>query len=137
LPDEGEEYLVSVEAVYDSYAYAWDHAAIRSLAESFPTLMEILSVVLREYVRLGIGHRKALLADTPSERLGHMILEYLGKGGEIEMTNDESATATNFSPYKVSRVIGKSKQQGAVRRDGAKLLVLSPEKLVVPVATRP
>jgi len=139
LPDEAEEYMISVEAVRDSFAYTWDHAAIRSLSELFPTLMDNLSVAFKEYIRIAIGRQTALCAETPSERLGHFILGFTGTHGplEIVMSDAELAHAAHLSLYTVCRVIGKWKQQGAVRRDGATLFVLSPEKLLLPIATRP
>ena len=129
-------YLLSAEAVRDSTVLVWDGPTIRSLARRLPRLMANAYQIAMNYLSWYVGAHAAFSSQTARERLAHILLGYapsIGRsipgGTELNVTNEELASAANISPYTTSRLISEWQMAGAIRKNRGKLVLRSGRRL--------
>jgi CRP-like cAMP-binding protein len=129
-------YLVSTEATRDSIVAVWDGPTLRGLARRFPLLMLNAFHTTIDYLSWYIGTHAALTSQTARERLAHVLLGYapsigqkVSGGIELDVTNEELASAANITPYTTSRLISEWHRTGALRKRRGKIVLRSPEGL--------
>jgi CRP-like cAMP-binding protein len=78
----------------------------------------------------------ALISHTPRERLAGLLIslaETIGDkvlgGFEFDATNEELASATNLTPFTVSRLLSEWQRNHIVVKQRGKILLRSPERL--------
>ena len=133
-------YLLSSEAVRDSSFLVWDRATIRSLAASYPRLLENALFMGSDYLVWYLADHVALVRKTARERLAQILITLAGvigqrvSGGvEFDVTNEELASAANITPFTTSRLLTEWQTNRAVLKRRGKILLRSPERLLLPV----
>ncbi len=131
-------YLMSTEAVRASSFLVWDRALIRSLAAKYPRLLENALFMGSDYLAWYLADHVALVCDTARERLAQILIhlaEVIGKkvvgGVEFDVTNEELASAANITPFTTSRLLSEWQTKGAVLKRRGKILLRSPERLLL------
>jgi len=130
-------YLVSSEAVQDSAAMVWSSRTIRGLASKFPRLLENALVIATDYMTWYVTAHAGLTSHTARERLTYVLIELaetvghkLPQGVELDVTNEELASAADITPYTASRMISGWRSTGAIRKKRGKLVVRSMKLLL-------
>lgn len=133
-------YLMSTEAVRDSSFLVWDSATIRSLASKYPRLLENALFMGSDYLAWYLADHVALVCETARERLAQILVhlaEVIGQkvlgGVEFDVTNEELASAANITPFTTSRLLSEWQTSGAVLKHRGKILLRSPERLLLRV----
>src|SRR5262249_16761305 len=96
-------YPTSTEAVRDCTLLCWDRSLIRDLVIRHPRLLDNAVSIAAEYMMWSIDTLVGLTSHTAPERLAH-ILSGLGRligqtvaeGTELDVTNEELASAANI-----------------------------------------
>ena len=134
------EYLMSTEALKDSSFLVWDRATIRSLAAKYPRLLENALFMGSDYLAWYLADHVALVCDTARERLAQVLIQLAGVigqkvpgGVEFDATNEELASAANVTPFTTSRLLSKWQTSRAVVKRRGKILLRSPERLLLRV----
>ena len=131
-------YLVSTEAVQDSMVLEWNGPTIRNLARRFPGILENAHSINMDYVSWYISAHTALTSKSARDRLASVIVglarsvgQKVSGGIELDVTNEELADSANITAYTTSRLISEWQRSSAVRKRRGKILLRSPERLVV------
>jgi CRP-like cAMP-binding protein len=130
------DYLVSTEAVKDSWVLRWDRKTIRGLATRYPRLVENELSTGSDYLVWYLSTHLALTCPDARSRLAN-VLSNLARGvgdetrygPELDITNEELANAANLTPFTVSRLLGEWQRQGSIVKRRGKVLVRLPERL--------
>jgi CRP-like cAMP-binding protein len=134
-------YLISAETVKDSEVLVWDRHAFRGFTERFPRILDNALVIALEYVDWYMMAHVALSCHTARERLARVLLGLstaIGKkvpdGIEIDVSNEDLASAANITPYTTSRMISGWQKSRAISKRRGKVILRSPERLLLKVA---
>jgi CRP-like cAMP-binding protein len=134
------KYFLSTETVKDSSALVWDRTAIRSLAAKYPRLLENALLMASDYLAWYLADHVALTCHTARQRLAQVLIRLAGvigqkvPGGiEIDATNEELASAANITPFTASRLLSEWQRNRAVVKRRGKILLRSPERLLLSV----
>ena len=132
-------YLVSTEAQKESTALVWDRATIQRLAAQYPRLLQNAFLLASEYLGWHLVDHVALTCQTARQRLAHLLISLarvIGQkvpgGIELDATNEELASASNISPFSVSRLLGEWERKHALEKRRGKILLRSLERLIGP-----
>jgi len=131
-------YLVSTETLKDSSMLVWDRATLRNLAGRYPRLLENGLLIAYDYLAWYVADHVALTSHTARQRLASVLVclaqtigEKVSGGFEFDATNEELAGAANVTPFTASRLLSKWQDDGAVRKQRGKVLLRSPERLLL------
>lgn len=131
-------YIVSTETIRDSTVLVWERPTIRRLAMRYPRLLDNGLILAAEYLTFCVAAHIALTCQTAAERvaavltnLGRGIGRVVPNGIELEVSNEELAQAANVTHFTASRLINQWQRQGALIKTRGKILLRSPEKLIV------
>jgi len=134
-------YAASTEAVRDSVLLCWDRTVVRELLTRYPRLLDNALSIAAEYMLWSIETVVGLTSHTAPERLAHILAglaRVIGQNGaegvELDVTNEELASAANITLFTASRLLSRWQKQGLVRKSRGKIIVRSPEKLVAEVS---
>jgi len=134
-------YAASTEAVRDSTLLCWDRTVVRELLDRYPKLLDNALSIAAEYMLWSIETLVGLTSHTAAERLAHILsglARVIGQtrpeGVELDVTNEELASAANITLYTTSRLLSRWQRQGLVRKLRGKITVRSPEKLVAQIS---
>ena len=140
LVSRPSHFLVSTEAVKDCTVLVWERAAIRTLTQRFPLLLENTLLTALDYFSWYVGAHGALISQTARERLAYVVFglaesvgEKVSGGVAIDVTNEELANSANITPYTTSRVISDWQRNGAIRKHRGRILLRSPERFFLRV----
>lgn len=130
-------YVLSTEVTKNSSALVWDRSTIRSLAVTYPQLMENALLAAHDYFLLYRILHVALICQSAPQRVAQ-VLGYLAKemgqqvsgGLELNVRNEELANEANVTIFTVSRLMGEWQRKGLVTKSRGKVVVPSPEKLI-------
>jgi len=135
------EYLMSAEAIKDSSFLVWDRAVIRDLAVKYPRLLENTLSWGQNYLGWYLADHVALVCETARERLAQVLIQQAGvigqkspEGVELDVTNEDLASAANITPFTASRLLSEWQTNRAVIKRRGKILLRSPEQLLQRVA---
>jgi CRP-like cAMP-binding protein len=134
---EPVSYVLSTEVQKSSSALVWDRATIRSLAVTYPRLMENALLVAHDYLLFYRILHVTLTCQSASQRVAQ-VLGYLAKemghkvagGVEIHVRNEELASEANVTIFTVSRLMGEWQRKGLLTKGRGKVVVRSPEELI-------
>ena len=132
------DYIVSTETIRDSTVLVWDRPTIRRLAMRYPRLLDNGLILAAEYLTFCVAAHIALTCHTAAERLAAILLNLakgighvVANGIELEVSNEELAQAANMTHFTASRLINQWQRQGALIKTRGKILLRSPEKLII------
>ena len=135
LPAAGA-YRVSAETVRESSLLVWDRATMRWLMERNPHLCENALCVAMRYLDLYISAHAALVSETAQQRLASVLTRLadaigrpVAQGTELQVTNDELASAANITPFTASRLLSQWGAAGAIKKYRGRLVLRAPERL--------
>jgi CRP-like cAMP-binding protein len=130
-------YILSTEVTKNSSALLWDRSTIRSLAVTYPRLMENALMVAYDYALFYRILHVALTCQSAPQRVAQ-VLGYLAKemgqqvtgGLELNVRNEELAHEANVTIFTVSRLMGEWQRKGLLTKSRGKVVVPSPEDLI-------
>jgi CRP-like cAMP-binding protein len=134
------DYLLSTEAVKDSAFLVWDGGTIRSLAATYPRLLENALHMVSDFMAWYLADHAALICNTARERLAQILIHLAGvigqkvpEGVEFDVTNEELASAANITSFTTSRLLSEWQTSRAVIKRRGKIVLRSPERLLLHV----
>lgn len=126
-------YLVSVETLHNSEAWAWKRDAIRQLASRYPKILENALEIASQYLTFYVSAHIALVCHDARQRTAEILLNLANtighpvRGGvEIEISNEELANTANVTLFTASRLLSEWRRQGAIHKSRRKILLHSP-----------
>ena len=129
-------YLFSAETITDASALVWDRPTIRSLVSRFPRLLENALLTASDFLSWHLNSYVGLACYTPRHRMAEVLItlartigQEVPGGVEIQITNEELASAANVTPFTASRVMSQWQRDRALQKRRGKLLLRSPERL--------
>ncbi len=130
-------YLASTEMVKDSCVLTWDRRTILALAKRYPRLLENAFLTATDYLTVAITAHIALSCLDARQRLAevlHNLASNFGQkvhhGTELEITNEELASAARLTLFTTSRILSEWERQGAILKSRGKVILLRyPERL--------
>ena len=129
-------YLASVETVQPSYLLMWKRPTIRGLAGRFPRLIENTLAVGSDYMSIYVATHVALTSQSARRRMAGLLRNLAWgfgrkvRGGiELDVTNEDLASAANVSHFTASRLLSEWGHEGILAKKRGKILLRSPEKL--------
>lgn len=138
LLSSSSPYLVSTETLKDSSMLVWDRATLRNLAGRYPRLLENALLIGYDYLAWYVADHVALISHTARQRLAGVLVclaqtigEKVPGGFEFDATNEELAGAANVTPFTASRLLSEWQNNGAVLKQRGKVLLRSPERLLL------
>jgi CRP-like cAMP-binding protein len=130
-------YLISTETVKDSCVLSWDRNTIRGLVARYPVLLENALLIAYDYFDWYVATHIALSCHTARQRLCQILIsaaqiigQKVPEGVEIDVTNEELASAANVTPFTVSRALSEWQRNHVVKKLRGKVLLRSPERLL-------
>jgi CRP-like cAMP-binding protein len=131
-------YIVSTEAVKPSVVLAWKHGVIRGLAGQFPRLMENALSSALDYLKFYVASHVALTCHTAPQRVAGLLSNLAWgfgrkteEGIELDVTNEDVASAANVSYFTASRLLSDWHRQGILAKKRGKIVLLALDKLLV------
>jgi CRP-like cAMP-binding protein len=141
LQSRPSDYIVSTETVKDSTLLVWERPAIRRLAVRYPRLLDNALLTAAEFLTFYLATHVALTCHTAPQRLAAILVNLaqgmgnkIPAGVELDVTNEELAQAANVTHFTASRLISHWQRQGALVKTRGKILLLSPENLLLAAA---
>ena len=124
----------------DSSVIVWDGSTIRGLAARYPQLMENALATTADYLSWYVATHVALTGQTARQRLGHLLVclaDIIGQevpgGIELQVTNEELASAANITPFTASRLLSEWQRSRAIVKHRGKIVVRAKERLFLQV----
>ena len=118
----------------------WESSSIRALARRFRQLLENALFLALDHFDWYTSAYAALGSQSARERLARVLVTLapsIGRkvsgGTELDVTNEELAHSANITPYTASRMVSQWKKTGALRKQRGKILLRSPERLLLRV----
>jgi CRP-like cAMP-binding protein len=129
-------YRVSAEAVQDSSVLIWSRSTMLGLCERYPRLLQNALTVGAGYLDLYIAAHAALVSDSARERLANVLARLapaigreVGDGLEMQVTNEELASAANITPFTASRILSEWQDGSVVTKRRGRIILHSPGRL--------
>jgi len=134
---EPSTFRVSTETVRDTSVLVWSRPAIRTLAERYPRIMENMLWTASDYIDWLLAAHVALSCHTAPQRLAGVLVSLaplLGRavpgGVELDVTNEDLASAAHITPFTASRLLNEWQRHRAILKRRGKVVLLAPEQLV-------
>lgn len=129
-------YRVGAEAVKDSSMIIWSRPTIQALVDRYPRLLHNALAVGASYLDLYIAAHSALVSETARQRLGNVLArlapaighETVG-GIELQVTNEELASAANITPFTASRIVSEWQANNVITKRRGRIILHLPERL--------
>ena len=121
----------------DSCALVWERQAIRTLASTYPSLLDnMLSMAVTENIAWSTAAHISLTTHDARGRVAHLLLslanaigESTGSGVELRVLNQDLAEGANVTSFTVSRCLSEWQQAGILAKRPGKILLRNPELL--------
>jgi CRP-like cAMP-binding protein len=133
---ETSKYLVGAEAVRDSSLLIWERSTMRNLAVKYPAIVENALVIAAHYLDWCISTHVALVCKAAPQRLAHVLATLastigtrMGKSIELDITNEELASAANITQFTTSRLLARWHSQNLIKKSRGRILLYSPNRL--------
>jgi CRP-like cAMP-binding protein len=131
-------YMATADATSDCELLAWKHSVLCKLVSRHPLLAENGLQIALGYLRSYVGRHIGLVTKTAEERLAQTLLCLVDRSGEvvpdgidIRATNDQLAGLADISPFTASRVLSNWERAGVLSKGRGRVLLKSPESLIV------
>ena len=138
LLEDPYPYIGSAEATCDAEMIVWEHARLRQLATRHPQLANNALRIVLQYLKRYVDRHVGLVTKTAEQRLGETLLGLghqtgrIHSGGvHVEVTNGELGALADISRFTTSRLLSGWQRKGTVTKGRGKVLIHSPEGLVV------
>lgn len=129
-------YRVGAEAVQDSSLIVWSRSTMLGLVERYPRLLQNALLVGAGYLDLYIAAYAALVSESARERLANVLARLgpaigreVADGIELQVTNEELASAANITPFTASRILSEWQDTNVVTKRRGKIILHSPGRL--------
>jgi CRP-like cAMP-binding protein len=113
-------YLVSTEAVKESWVMVWNHRKIRDLATRYPRLLDKVILEASDLIASQLASYVVLTSYNVQQRLVHVLTTLaprigreVSAGIEIDVTNEELASAANVTLFTASRLLSSCNGKGS------------------------
>lgn len=133
---ERSTYRVSTETVKDTSVLVWSRPVIRTLAERYPRILENALWIASDYLDWYLAAQIALSCHTAPQRLAGVLISLaplLGRavpgGVEIDVTNEELASAAHITSFTASRLLNEWQRCRAIIKRRGTVILLAPERL--------
>jgi CRP/FNR family transcriptional regulator, nitrogen oxide reductase regulator len=130
-----------VETVKDCNALAWDRATVRRLVTRYPRLLDNGLLIGASYLTWFLAAHEALICHPAQQRLAQVLVALakgIGRrvsgGFELDVTNEELAHSANVTEFTVSRLMSDWQREGALVKARGKIVLRSPERLIIHAA---
>jgi CRP-like cAMP-binding protein len=131
-------YIGSAEATSDVEMLVWEHTSIRKFAALHPQLADNALRIVLQYLKKYVNRHVGLVTKTAEQRLadtllnlGHRTGRTIPTGVQVDVTNGELGALADISSFTTSRLLSGWERQGTVSKSRGKVLIHSPEALVV------
>lgn len=125
-------YVVSSETVRRSSMLIWERSTIRSLTARYPRLLDNALLFASQYLLLYRIAYAAVIFDRAHERLANVLADLAkcfghpdGEHVELDVTNEELASAATVTPFTASRLLGEWQRKGLVSKKRGRLVIAS------------
>ncbi len=132
------EYLVSTEAVKPVSVLVWDRATILDLVAKYPRVANNALLIMFDYLVAYRAIHVSMTCHSAHQRLANVLAnlatgigQKIPEGVELDVRNEELANEANVTPFTASRMLSEWQRQGILRKSRGKILLLSPERLVL------
>jgi CRP-like cAMP-binding protein len=136
LEGEPSRYAVSTETVEETSVLVWTRHAMRALADRYPMIVQNGISIAADYLRWYVAAHAALSCNTARQRLGSVLkslVPLVGRrvpgGVELDVTNEELASAAHVTPFTASRLLNEWGRQRLVVKRRGKVVLLAPERV--------
>jgi len=133
--------LFAAETVKDCSVLAWDRATVRDMVAKYPRVLDNGLLIAADYLTWFLAAHEALTCHPARQRLAQVLVtlakgigQKVSDGLELDVTNEELAYSSNVNLFTVSRYMSQWQRQGVMRKSRGKILLLSPERLLVHAA---
>ena len=138
LVARASDYVLTTEAIRDSTTLVWGRPSIRSLTTQYPRLLDNALCIASDYLNVSIAAQVAITCHTARQRLAAVLVNLatgighrVPDGIELNMRNEDLASAASVTPFTVSRLMSDWHRLGLVVKRRGKVLVPSPERLLL------
>jgi CRP-like cAMP-binding protein len=138
---EPSEYRVSTEMLKDTWALVWKRQTIRALADRYPRIKENALWIASDYLDWYVAAHVALRCETAPQRLAGVLRSLapvLGRsvpgGVELDVTNEELASAANITAFTTSRLLNEWQRHRALIKRRGRIVLLERRQLVTSIA---
>jgi CRP/FNR family transcriptional regulator, nitrogen oxide reductase regulator len=129
-------YLLGSETVRECTVLVWDRATIRGFVAQYPVLLENALATASDYLAWYLAAHVALTCHSAEQRLAGVLANLVGPigqnvpgGVELDVTNEELASAANVTAFTASRLLSAWQRRGVVKKSRGKILLRQPARL--------
>ena len=133
-------YRVSTEIIRDASLLVWTRASIRALAARYPKIMENGLSIVGDYLDWYIGAHLALSSQTARQRLAGVLVSLaplhgraVPGGVELDVTNEELASAAHITLFTASRILNEWQRRRAIVKRRGHVVLRAPERLAITI----
>jgi CRP-like cAMP-binding protein len=133
-------YRVSTEIIRDASLLVWTRASIRALAARYPKIMENALSIVGDYLDWYIGAHLALSSQTARQRLAGVLVSLaplhgraVPGGVELDVTNEELASAAHITLFTASRILNEWQRRRAIVKRRGLVVLRAPERLAITI----
>ena len=130
-------YRVSAETVRESAVLVWSRQVMQSLMDAYPRLLQNALTVSVAYLDLYIAAHAALVSDNAKQRLASVLVRLtdsigneVSDGVELQVTNEELASAANITLFTASRILSEWQGEHALTKRRGRIILHSPKRLL-------
>jgi len=130
-------YRVSAETVRESSFLVWTRETMQSLADEYPRLLQNALTVSVGYLDLYIAAHLALVSNNARQRLASVLVRLtdsigheVSDGVELEVTNEELASAASITLFTASRILSQWQAEHALTKRRGRIILHSPKALL-------
>lgn len=134
---ERSTYRVSTEAVKDTTVLVWSRPTLLALADTYPRIRDNALWIASDYLDWYLAAHIALSCHTASQRLAGVLVSMaplLGRsvpgGLELDVTNEELASAAHITPFTASRLLSDWHRRRAVIKRRGRVVLIAPDQLI-------
>ena len=131
-------YIGSAEVISDAEILVWEHASIRRFACLYPEIAGNALRIVLQYLKGYVDRHVGLATKTAEQRLaktllglGHRNGRTLPTGVQVDITNSQLGALADISSFTASRLLSGWERKGAVSKFRGRVLIHSPEALVL------
>ena len=129
-------YRVCAETVQDSSLVIWNRETMVTLLARYPRLCQNAISIGVGYLDLYIAAHAALVSDTARQRLASVVTrlaESIGRevpdGVELQVTNEELASAAHVTMFTASRILSEWQAERALTKHRGRVVLHAPKHL--------
>jgi CRP-like cAMP-binding protein len=130
-------YRVSAETVRESTVLVWRRLVMHELMNEYPRLLHNALTVSVAYLDLYIAAHAALVSESAKQRLASVLVRLtdsigndVSDGVELQVTNEELASAANITLFTASRILSEWQSEHALTKRRGRIILHSPKGLL-------